>query len=74
MQDEKLLSTKEAAAFLGVSDRTIQRYRRDGILVPDQLGQNNSVFYSKEQLIDVVKRLLSSGEKLIKFRPQVVTS
>lgn len=74
MQDEKLLSTKEAAAFLGVSDRTIQRYRRDGILVPDQLGQNNSVFYSKEQLIEVVKRLLSSGEKLIKFRPQVVTS
>ena len=74
MEDQKLLSTKKAAKFLGVSERTIQRYRRDGILVPDQLGKNNSVFYSKEQLIEVVTRLLAGGDKLIKFRPQVVTS
>ena len=74
MEDQKLLSTKKAAKFLGVSERTIQRYRRDGILVPDQLGKNNSVFYSKEQLIKVVTRLLAGGDKLIKFRPQVVTS
>ena len=62
LEDKKLLSTKEAAAFLGVSDRTIQNYRKDGILVPDQFGKNNSVFYSKKQLIEVVKRLISSGE------------
>lgn len=74
MEDEKLLSTKKAAKFLGVSERTIQRYRRDGILVPDQLGKNNSVFYSKKQLVKVVTSLLSGGDKLLKFRPQVVTS
>ena len=64
MEDKKLLSTKKAANFLGVSVRTIQNYRKDGILVPDQFGKNNSVFYSKKQLIEVVKRLLSSGETL----------
>lgn len=74
MEDEKFFSTKEAAAFLGVSDRTIQNYRKDGILVPDQFGKNNSVFYSKKQLVEVVKNLLTSGEKLLKFRPQVVKS
>ena len=74
MEAEKFFSTKEAAAFLGVSDRTIQNYRKDGILVPDQFGKNNSVFYSKKQLVEVVKSLLTSGEKLLKFRPQVVKS
>lgn len=73
MEDQKLLSTKKAAKFLGVSERTIQRYRRDGILVPDQLGKNNSVFYSKEQLIKLVTRLLSSGDTFLKKQPQVVT-
>ena len=72
MEDKKLLSTKKAANFLGVSVRTIQNYRKDGILVPDQFGKNNSVFYSKKQLIEVVKRLLSSGETFLQKQPQVV--
>jgi len=72
LEDEKFFSTKEAAAFLGVSDRTIQNYRKDGILVPDQFGKNNSVFYSKKQLVGVVKSLLSRGETFLKKQPQVV--
>ena len=59
MDNEKLLSTNETAEFLGVSERTIQRYRKDGILTPDLLGKNNSVFYSKKNLIQVV----TSSEK-----------
>ena len=74
LEDEQLLSTKEAAEFLGVSERTIQNYRKEGILIPDSFGKNNSVFYNKKILIQVVKRLLASGEKLLKFRPQVVKS
>ena len=62
LEDQKLLSTKKAAEFLGVSRKTIQRYRSNGILVPDQFGKNNTALYSKEQLIEVVKRLLSSTD------------
>ncbi len=73
MAEENIFySTKGAAEFLGVSERTIQNYRKDGILIPDEFGKNNSVLYSKKNLIQVVKRLLASGETLLKFNPQVV--
>ena len=73
MENQKLLSTKEAATFLGVDRKTIQRYRKAGILVPDQLGKNNSVLYTKEQLVQVATRLLSSCDRFLKFNPQVAT-
>ena len=73
MEDQKLLSTKEAAIFLGVDRKTIQRYRKAGILIPDQLGKNNSVLYTKEQLVQVATRLLSSCDRFLKFNPQVAT-
>ena len=65
----KFYSTKEAADFLGISVRTIQNYRKAGILVPDKFGANNSVFYSEEQLIRTIHHLLTktgtSGELLL---------
>lgn len=73
MEDKKLLSTKEAAAFLGIDRKTIQRYRKAGILVPDQFGKNNSVLYSKEQLIQAATRLLASCNTFLKKQPQVAT-
>ena len=72
-----MYTTKEAAEFLQVDRKTIQRYRKAGILVPDQFGANNSVFYSEEQLIGTCRSLLakkgSSGELFLKKHPQVAT-
>ena len=56
MQD--LLTTKQAAQFIGVSKRTIQRYRRDGLLTPDAFGEDGYALYSKAQLIKTVKCLI----------------
>ena len=73
MSEENIFySTKGAAEFLGVSERTIQNYRKEGFLIPDEFGKNNSVLYSKKNLIQVVKRYLSSGETFLKKQPQVV--
>ena len=75
MADENILySTKAAADFMNVDRKTIQRYRKEGLLIPNAFGKNNSVFYSEEQLIALAKHLLTSGDKLLKFRPQVATS
>ena len=71
----KLFTTKEAAAYLQVDRKTIQNYRKAGILVPDQFGANNTVLYSEEQLISTCRNLLakkgSSGESFLKKNPQV---
>ena len=50
MAEENIFySTKGAAEFLGVSERTVQNYRKEGILIPDEFGKNNSVLYSKSK-------------------------
>ena len=71
----KYYTTKEAAAFLQVDRKTIQNYRKAGILIPDKFGANNSVLYSEEQLIRTVRSLLAkispSGETFLKNNPQV---
>ena len=79
--DQKLYSTKQAAQFLGVDRKTIQRYRKAGILIPDQFGANNAVLYSEEQLVRACRSLLAkigssgdiSGDMHLKFHPQVAT-
>ena len=48
---QEFLPTKGAAKFLGVSDRTIQRYREAGILTPQAFGKDFSALYTKGQLI-----------------------
>ena len=71
----KYFTTKEAAAYLQVDRKTIQNYRKAGILIPDQFGANNTVLYSEEQLVGTVRSLLakkgSSGELFLKKHPQV---
>ena len=73
----KLFTTKEAAAFLQVDRKTIQRYRKAGILIPDKFGANNSVLYSEMALEQACRSLLtkigSSGDLHLKFHPQVAT-
>ena len=67
---QEQVTTKGAAKFLGVSDRTIQNYRKAGILTPHTFGQNNAVLYTKDQLVKVVK---SSSNFALKWR-QATTS
>lgn len=50
MLDDRFYSKQEAAKFLKISGKTLQRLRKAGKLVPERLGGNNSVFYSESQL------------------------
>ena len=67
---QEQVSTKGAAKFLGVSDRTIQNYRKAGILTPQAFGKDFSALYTKGQLIEEVKRSskkkTETGDKLRK--------
>lgn len=69
---ENLLNTNQAAKFLGVSVRTVQNYRKAGIITPESFGEDESALYSKASLIEGVKSLLEGGEKLLKFRPKTM--
>ena len=50
MVKEKFYSKYEAAKFLKISGKTLQRLRKAGKLIPERLGSNNAVFYSEGQL------------------------
>lgn len=50
MVEEKFYSKQEAARFLNISGKTLQRLRKTGKLVPERFGNNNAVFYSEGQL------------------------
>ena len=67
---EKLLNTTQAAKFLGVSVRTVQNYRRTGIITPESFGEDESALYSKASLIEGVKRVLEGGETYRKKQPK----
>lgn len=68
---EKLLNTTQAAKFLGVSVRTVQNYRRTGIITPESFGEDESALYSKASLIEGVKRWLRGGETFLKKQPKI---
>ena len=67
---EKLLNTTQAAKFLGVSVRTVQNYRRAGIITPESFGEDGAALYSKAILIEGVKRWLKEGETFLKKQPK----
>ena len=46
----ELLTTKQAAEILGVTVKTIKRWRKSGQLIPVQTGDNGYSAYSHEQL------------------------
>ena len=50
MLEGKFYSKHEAAKFLKISGKTLQRLRKSGKLIPERLGSNNAVFYSDGQL------------------------
>ena len=57
---KKLYSTKEAAKFIGINRKTLQRWRKAGVLVPDSFGENNAVFYTESQLVKVATSIFST--------------
>ena len=67
MSNKKFYSTSEAAKFLKVNVRTVQRLRKAGILKPDKYGKNNSVFYFEEQL----QKYLDSTRNAVVAVPEV---
>ena len=68
---EELLNTTQAAQFLGVTVRSIQNYRKAGIIIPDSFGKDGSVLYSKISLIEGAKRWLRLGETYPKKQPKI---
>ena len=66
------LTTKQAAKFLGVSVRTIMRYCKAGILTPEK--SESGLTFSEKILIEGVTSLLEGCDKLLKFRPETMTS
>lgn len=59
MAPEPLIGTSELAAALGVSTKTIQRYRRAGMIRPAIAMRNN---HARWRLSDVLKQLAESNE------------
>ena len=59
---DDLLTTAEAAKFLGVTTKTIKRWRNSGKLVPYQTGENGYSLYSAEQLGTFKAKLGTTGE------------
>jgi len=53
----KMLTTKQAADFLGVSIRTLKYWRKTGKLQPTMTGAKGAKFYSEVQLLEVQKIL-----------------
>ena len=59
---DDLLTTAEAAKFLGVTTKTIKNWRKSGKLVPYQTGENGYSLYSAEQLGKYKAKLGTTGE------------
>ena len=58
--DGRLVTTAELARALGLSARTIQRYRQDGLLVPDLVSAGGHARWDVEK---VRSRLRSLAER-----------
>ena len=55
IEDERM-NQKEAAEYLGVSQATIIRWKKNGLIPCDQLRGSSKVTYYKSQLKAVVQR------------------
>ena len=63
--DQKLYSTKQAAKFLGVSVRTLKRWKNSGKLVPEKMGhkgRGKCDTFSLEQLKNMTEMVQSPLE------------
>ena len=52
LQEEKFFKTGEAAEFLHVTKMTINRWIKNGIIVPAKISKGGHNFFTKQQLID----------------------
>ena len=52
LQEEKFFKTGEAATFLHITNRTLQRWIKNGIIVPARVSKGGHNFFTKQQLID----------------------
>lgn len=51
MNDEKMISVKEAASFLGVHPETVRRWVRDGVLPSAQLVPRGAIRLCRGHLV-----------------------
>lgn len=59
----KLLTTAELAAELGLSDRTLQRYRRDGVLKPKLSTPGGHARWDLEDVLDQLNQIEQTRSK-----------
>lgn len=57
-----MLSPKQVASILGVSDVTLLNWRRRGILVPDYTTPTGRYKYSEEQIEEYVQKYLTKKQ------------
>ena len=50
MSQDNLLTTAQAAKFLGVSVKSVKNWRKSGKLIPDKTGENGYFWYSADKL------------------------
>lgn len=66
---DKLFSPKEAAKFIGVTVRTLKRWRKSGHLVPDVIvthGDRHDKFYSGVQLNDFFHKTMTTNSNALR--------
>lgn len=56
LNKKELFSKKETAEMLGVSTRTLDRWREDGIIVSFETGENGKVLYKKSVIVNFLKQ------------------
>lgn len=56
VSDDEILNQKEAARFLGISQPTIIKWKKDGKIPYEQLPGSSKVRFYKSQLKDVVRQ------------------
>jgi hypothetical protein len=60
--DGRLVTTAELARALGLSARTIQRYRQGGVLVPDLVSAGGHARWNVEKVRSTLRALAERAE------------
>jgi ParB-like chromosome segregation protein Spo0J len=60
--DGRLVTTAELARALGLSTRTIQRYRQGGVLVPDAISAGGHARWDVEKVRSTLRSLAERPE------------
>lgn len=63
MAPDRLVTTSELARALGLSGRTIQRYRREGVLKPEIASPGGHARWDIEKVKDQLRALQERDER-----------